>query len=78
MLIRWATSNEMKKYGFVEDEYNDYNVLIAVTRMTNECLGILGFSREKKEISKIKIFDKQKEEEYRWFIDEMRKGLLSH
>ena len=63
MLIRWATSNEKKKYGFNEEEYNDYDVLIAITRMTNECLGILGFFREKKEISKIKIFHKQNEKQ---------------
>lgn len=63
MLIRWAASNEKKKYGFNEDEYNDYDVLIAVTRMTNECLGILGFSREKKEISKVEIFHRQKEKQ---------------
>lgn len=48
MLIRWATSIERKKHGFDEDEYEDYDVLIVVNRMTNECMGILGFSREKK------------------------------
>ena len=63
MLIRWATRNEKEKYGFNEEEYNDYDVLIAITRMTNECLGVLGFSREKKEISKIEIFDKQNEKQ---------------
>lgn len=57
MLIRWATNNEKTKYGFTEDEYKNYDVLIAVNRITNDCLGILGFSRMKKKISKIKIFD---------------------
>lgn len=63
MLIRWATSNEKKKYGFNEYEYMDYDVLIAVNRITNECLGILGFSREEKKIREIKVFSKKKETE---------------
>jgi diadenosine tetraphosphate (Ap4A) HIT family hydrolase len=63
MLIRWATSTEKKKYGFNEFKYKDYDVLIAINRMTNECLGILGFSREEKKISEIKVFSKEKETE---------------
>lgn len=60
MLIRWANSIEKANFGFNE-EYKEYDVLIAIDRMTNTPLGILGFSREKKEISKVIILDKEKE-----------------
>lgn len=59
MLIRWASNNEREFYGFSGIHFKEYDVLIAVNRMTNECLGILGFSREKKEIIKTEIFNMQ-------------------
>lgn len=61
MLVRWADVNEKQKFGFDEREYGDYDVLIAVDRMTNHCLGILGFCRDRKEIKKTVILDKKRE-----------------
>lgn len=62
MLIRWASTSEKKENGFGEQEFGEYDVLVAIDRMSNECLGILGFSREKKAISKVSIFSKKREE----------------
>jgi len=57
MLIRWADKKERSLYTFSDDEYKELDVLIAVHRMTDACGGILGFSRENKEIGKVLIFD---------------------
>jgi diadenosine tetraphosphate (Ap4A) HIT family hydrolase len=62
MLIRWAASNEKEKHGY-NTEYGKYDVLTAVDRMSGNIIGIIGFSREKKKIDDIKIFDLSKEKE---------------
>ena len=62
MLIRWATEQERLSYGFDSSVYQFYDVLIAVDRMTNNCLGILGFSREKKVICEVVINNNERKD----------------
>ncbi|MDD3625904.1 MAG: hypothetical protein PHV06_01165 [bacterium] len=57
MLIRWATEKEREANGFDNDVYGPYDVLIAVDRMTKQCLGIAAFSREEKRVLKFDILD---------------------
>lgn len=57
MLIRWATEKERQQYGYSEIKYGLYDVLISVERMTERCLGIIGFSRENKTVENVLIFD---------------------
>ena len=45
MLIRWATEQERNNHGYDSIIYQEYDVLIAVDRRTNNCLGILGIKR---------------------------------
>ena len=45
MLIRWATDIEKQLFGY--EKYGKYDVLAAIDRMTENVLGIIGFSREK-------------------------------
>jgi len=45
MLIRWATDKEKQFFGY--EKYEKYDVLVAIDRMTENVLGIIGFSREK-------------------------------
>jgi len=59
MLIRWATENEKNLYGY--DEFGKHDVLTAVDRMTENVIGIIGFSRENKKIGDVQIFDLSKE-----------------
>jgi diadenosine tetraphosphate (Ap4A) HIT family hydrolase len=61
MLIRWANIDERKSYGYI-DGFNEYEVLIAVDRMTNTVLGILGFSRKFKKIKDFLLLDKSRKE----------------
>lgn len=56
MLIRWATKEEIKKLGYLEQENNDYSVLVAIERMTDKVLGSVGFSRENEFIDEVQIF----------------------
>ena len=56
MLIRWATREERKKFGYGED-FGEYDVLAAQNRMTGKVLGVVGFSREDKLIGEVQIFD---------------------
>jgi diadenosine tetraphosphate (Ap4A) HIT family hydrolase len=63
MLIRWATEKERKDFGYSENIYGIYDVLIAVDRMTNRCFGIIGFSRENKTIEKVRILDETRKDE---------------
>lgn len=60
MLIRWATKEERAYYGFNKNDHGEFHVLIAVNRMNNDCIGILGFSRDEKKITKVEIFDDEK------------------
>ena len=55
MLIRWATDKEKQFFGY--EKYGKYDVLVAIDRMSENVLGIIGFSREKIEIGEIKIFN---------------------
>ncbi|OGO78332.1 MAG: hypothetical protein A2Y23_04865 [Clostridiales bacterium GWB2_37_7] len=57
MLIRWATEKERLQYGYPHNNYDSYDVLISVDRMTNRCLGIIGFSRKNKTVEEAQIFD---------------------
>jgi len=59
MLIRWATDKEKQFYGY--EKYGKYDVLVAIDRMTENVLGIIGFSRENIEIGEIKIFNSSNE-----------------
>jgi len=61
MLIKWATEKERVLYGYNKEEFKDYDVLVAVDRMSKKIMGIVGISREKKEIGEIKILEKSKE-----------------
>jgi len=62
MLVRWATDKEKQLYGYDNEKFGKYDILVAVDRMTENILGIIGFSREKNKIGEIKIFDLSKEE----------------
>lgn len=62
MLIRWATEEERTECGFDAEVYGEYDVLAAVDRMTNRCLGIAGFSREDSSTKKLRIFDENRKE----------------
>jgi len=59
MLIRWATDKEKQFFGY--EKYGKYDVLVAIDRMSENVLGIIGFSREKIEIGEIKIFNSSNE-----------------
>ena len=59
MLIRWATDKEKELYGYTE--FGKFDVLVAVDRMTQNILGIIGFSRERKEIGEAQLFNSTKE-----------------
>lgn len=63
MLIRWATQKERQQYGYLDNNYDSYDVLISVDRMTNRCLGIIGFSRKNKTIEEAQIFDELRSHE---------------
>ena len=62
MLIRWATENEKTLNGYDSQVYGKFDVLVAVDRMTDSIIGILGFSRQKNVIGEVKIFDLSKEQ----------------
>jgi diadenosine tetraphosphate (Ap4A) HIT family hydrolase len=57
MLIRWATKEEKLLNGYTDEEFGKFDVLVAVDRMTEKILGILGFSRENNKIGEVRIFD---------------------
>jgi diadenosine tetraphosphate (Ap4A) HIT family hydrolase len=57
MLIRWATREERHEFNYSETQFNDYDVLTAVDRMTDKVLGIVGFSRETKVIGEVQVFN---------------------
>lgn len=57
MLIRWATEKERQQYGYFESKYDVREVLVSIDRMTERCLGIIGFSRKDRTAEKAQIFD---------------------
>jgi diadenosine tetraphosphate (Ap4A) HIT family hydrolase len=57
MLVKWITDNDETPIEFDISSYQPFEVLIAVNRMTNKCLGIIGFSISEKEIKTIMIID---------------------
>jgi len=59
MLIRWATDKERELFGYTK--FGKHDVLATVDRMTGTIRGIIGFSRERREIGKAQIFDSAKE-----------------
>ena len=59
MLIRWATTEERKRFNYVD--FDEYDVLIIIDRMTSKVLGIVGFSRETKIIGEPQIFAPKRE-----------------
>lgn len=63
MLIRWATEKERQQCGYSENKYDLYEVLVSVDRMTERCLGSVGFSRENKTVDEVQIFDDLKKHE---------------
>jgi len=65
MLIRWASEKEKLLNDYNNDEFGKYDVLVAVDRMTDNILGILGFSRENNKIGEIKIFNFARENDIR-------------
>ena len=62
MLIRWAAENERRQYGYPENEFDEHDVLVAVDRMTEKCIGIVGFSRESNTVEEPNVFDVAKKE----------------
>ena len=62
MLIRWATEQERKEYGFDSKVFCEHDVLIAVDRRTSSCLGIMGFSRDDKSADAPLVVDNDREE----------------
>jgi len=62
MLIRWATENEKIQNGYSNLDFGQFDVLVAVDRMTENIIGILGFSRQKNEIGDVKIYDLSKKQ----------------
>jgi diadenosine tetraphosphate (Ap4A) HIT family hydrolase len=63
MLIRWATNKERQLYDYPESEYDLYEVLVSIDRITDRCVGIVGFSRENKAICEVKTFDELRKDE---------------
>ena len=72
MLIRWATEKERQQCGYSENKYDVYDVLVSVDRMTERCLGSIGFSRENKIIDEVQIFDDLKKNE---IVERLNKHL---
>ena len=68
MLIKWATDKEKKLHGYNEI-YGKHDVLVAIDRMSEKVIGIVAFSREKKEIGEVQVFDFQK-------TDSIKENLL--
>ena len=63
MLIRWATKKERQQYAYSADKYGEFDVLVSVDRMTDCCLGSVGFSRDSKVVEAIQVFDASREKE---------------
>jgi hypothetical protein len=61
MLIRWASENEKMLYGYSNEYFGEFDVLVAVDRMTENIIGIIGFSRKNNKIGEINVFDLKKE-----------------
>jgi diadenosine tetraphosphate (Ap4A) HIT family hydrolase len=59
MLIRWATEKEKQLHGY-DDNFGKYDVLVAVDRMSEKIIGIIGFLREKQIIGDVQVFDLEK------------------
>lgn len=76
MLIRWATQEDCVQYGYSSSIYQRFEVLVAIHRMTEECLGFLRFSRFENSIIDIKIFDKNRKEEIKQKLEKCAKNQL--
>ena len=63
MLIRWATENEKEQNGYGNADFGQFDVLVAVDRIKEIIIGIIGFSSQKKEIGDIKVIDLTKEKD---------------
>jgi len=61
MLIRWATKEEKEKFGYSQSGFDDYDVLSAIDRMTDNVLGVVNFSRNTKIIGEPQIFTPERE-----------------
>ena len=63
MLIRWATEEERKEFSYPKEKYGDYEVVVAINRMKNSVLGIIGFTQETRIIEDARILDPAREGE---------------
>lgn len=55
MLIRWANAEERATYGY--DNYGEFDVLVAIDRMSESVRGIVGFSRDQKNVEEVKLLE---------------------
>lgn len=84
MLIRWASQEERVAYGLEGEAYGPYDVVAAVDRMTGHCLGIAGFSRDRRCTEVLNVMAEQRrpliEEKLRRVMDNQisRRGGSFH
>ena len=55
MLIRWANIDERKMLGYIDTSCGEFDVLVAIDRMSGDILGAVYFTREKKKIENIQL-----------------------